>query len=506
MESSCNPSKENEKERGMMNLLDARTLMRPSSLDSFPKRRWFTGRGLTERRSNLPSLAHCEKGSVLVVALVVSILLALIGMYSASLSSMGVRIAANYKQSAQAAYATHAGLEEARLRLPAFSQGGMPTASWRAFLGTEAAAAGLLGYNSSDSKHTLVAGTQSVMDYAVEIRHKTEADCGIDLNGDGDRTDIVLWGDPNGDTVFEQNTITGKPIEMLTCVSKLAEALEKLRMEIYRDTLDLKYAVFGDKSVDTKQNGAVWKGISDAPFPAAIGSNEFIEVRNNVSIYGDVDVGKDDGGIQGSYADHGGTIWGAGPDYVDRIDPDPLGLFVADSDLDKEVTSAMTSNSNATGATPTITGNILSLGNAGSMTLRGGSYYLTSIRLEANAILTIDVSFGPVNIYLDGPLETESSGAIRLIPAGSPPGLFTLYCKAVDGSSFSSIDIKNGAAFHGVIYAPKANVNLRNGGDVQGMIWGRVVDIKNSGDIIFDPRLKRKFLSPRYSMRSWKEE
>jgi hypothetical protein len=440
------------------------------------------------------------------VALVVSILLALIGMYSASLSSMGLRIAANYKLSAQAAYSTQAGLEEARLRMPTFSQGGMPTASWRAFLGTEASAADLFGYNASDSNHTLIVGTQNGLDYAVEIRHKTEADCGIDLNGDGDKTDVVLWGDPNGDAVFEQNTITGKPIEMLTCASKLAEALEKIRMEIYRDTLDLKYAVFGDKFVVTKQNGTVWKGSSDAPFPAAIGSNESIEIGNKASIYGDVDVGKDDGGTQGSYADHGGTIWGDGPGFVERIDPDPLGLFAPDSDLDKELTSAMVSNSNATGATPAITGTILNIGNAGSTTLGGGSYYLTSIRLEANAILTIDVSFGPVNIYLDGPMETENSGAIRLIPTGSPPGLFTLYCKAVDGSSFSSIDIKNGAAFQGVIYAPKANVAMGNGGDVHGMIWGQVVDIKNSGNVLFDPRLKRKFLSPRYSMRSWKEE
>ena len=484
------------------------TKMTDSFFDSSPHpmgpaevRRVMTARGL-----HLSVPLGCEKGSVLILSMIVSMLLVLLGMYSTSRSTIGSRIAANYKLSAQAFYVAQAGIEEARVRLPAICQAGAPTSSWRAFLGTEASAASLFGYDSSDPDQSIVASMQDDMDYTIEIRHKTEADLGSDLDGDGDMTDVVRWGYSDEDAAFVQNTTTGKPIDIITSVGKVSDSSDKIRVEVYRDALDLKYAVFGDKTVDTKNDGTVWKGNEDTPFVASIGSNTSIEIRNKASIYGDVDIGKDADGTQGTYADHGGTIKGNGPNYTDRIDPDPLGLFVENSELDKARTGTITSNSNATGAIPAIAENNIDMGNGGSMTLGGGNYYLTSIRLDNNAILTIDVSSGPVNIYLDGTMETKNSGAINLSPSNSSPGLFTLYCKAVDDSSSASIDIKNGAELDGVIYAPKSNVSLYHGGDIHGMVWGRSVDLKNSGEVLFDPKLKGKFLSPRYTIRYWKEE
>jgi hypothetical protein len=453
-----------------------------------------------------PSDSGSEKGSVLLVAVIVILLLTLGALFSANVSTIESRIAGNNKLGAQTFYITQAGIEEARMRLPAITQVGKATSTWRAYIGGEASARSLFNYDPTDSEHAIVPSLQSDLYYTAQVRHKTEADHGSDLNGDGDTTDVVYWGDENGDGIFEQNTTTGKPVEIITSVGKAGGAMDKITVETYRGKLDLKYAVFGDKFITTKTDGKIWKGSSISPHLASIGSNESIDVRSNALIYGDVDIGKTESNQQGTIADHGGIIQGDGPSFVGRIDPDPLRLFVADSDLNKEFASYGSSNSNSSGASPSISSNAIDLGDSGTMTLRSGNYYLTSIRLGLGAVLTVDVTSGPVNIYLTGPLEAKAGGAIQINPSGAFSGNFTIYSNAVDTSSSPSIDIRNGTTFKGVIYAPHAGIGLYNTGDVVGMVWGNSVDIGNSGDITFDPRLKSKFVSPKYSARCWQEE
>jgi len=460
-----------------------------------------------------------EKGMVLVGAILVFLMLSLSSIYMAYQSTLETHIAANNKSSVQALYVSEAGVEESRVRILSIGESGTPSSTWRAFIGSAQNAANLFPddpYVSSNNHHHLSASQQTALQYATRIRHKTEADYNADLNGDGSisSSTIVLWGDGDGNGTLEQNTSNGRPVERVTSVGVAGSATNRITAELVRDALDLKYAVWGNAKVEIKNSGTVWKGNATEPYIASIGSNVHVELKNDSQIYGDVDIGRDAAGVQGSCTDNG-TIHGTGPNDKDRVDPDPLGAFSAGSELDAAFTSLSTTNDNLIpqktdqhgGVSAGIVNNTIDLGNGDSMTLTAGNYYLASMTLGNSSTLTIDVSSGPVNIYMTGTMELKNGSTVAINPASATPDNITVYSKADDtASSASSIDIKNSSNFTGVIYAPRANIDVHNSGNAYGMIWGDKVTINNTGQVIFDPNLKNKFVSPKYSLTSWKED
>ncbi|MDY0042431.1 MAG: pilus assembly PilX N-terminal domain-containing protein [Desulforhabdus sp.] len=465
------------------------------------------------------SLVKDQKGMVLLGAILIFLALSLTAIYTAYQSTIETHIAANNKSSAQAFYVSEAGIEESRVRMLSIVETGAPTILWRAFVGSAQNTAAYLPddpYESSNQNHHLFASQQNSLQYAVRIRHKTEADYGADLNGDGSKSSstIVLWGDADGDGIPEQNSSKGYPVERATSVGIKGDATNRITADLVRAVLDLKYAVWGNARVEINNSGTVWKGDATEPYIASIASNVHVELKSGAQIYGDVDVGKDAAGAQGSCMDNG-TIFGTGPNDRDRIDPDPLGAFSTGSELDAAFIAASTSNNNAlpqkidkTGmVSPGIVDNSIDLSEGDSMTLTAGNYYLASMTLESSSSLTIDVSSGAVNIYMIGAMELKNGSTISVNPPGSAPEKITVYSKADDISgSSSSVSIKNASNFTGVIYAPRANVDVHNSGNLCGMVWTYRADVNNSGQIIYDPNLKHKFLSPRYSLISWMEE
>ena len=134
------------------------------------------------------------------------------------------------------------------------------------------------------------------------------------------------------------------------------------------------------------------------------------------------------------------------------------------------------------------------------MTLTGpGDYYFTSIELKNGATMNIDASAGPVNIYLEGPLDAKNGSAINI--TGKPTD-FTLFSNSTDPLVF-----KHGSDFNGLVYAPFASVEMKNSADVRGAVWANTFDIKNSGELYFDTQLKEKFKTDtgRLVVTAWKE-
>lgn len=458
-----------------------------------------------------------EKGMVLVGAILVFMMLSLAAIYTAYQTTLETHIAANNKSSVQALYVSEAGVEESRVRLLSIGESGTPSSTWRAFIGSAQNAANLFpdkcgSYNSSNSAHHLFASQQTALQYVTRIRHKTEDD----LKGTPctSSSTIVLWGDGDGNGTLEQNTSKGNPVEIVTSVGVTGNATNRITAELVRDSLDLKYAVWGNAKVETKNSGTVWKGNTTEPYVASVGSNVHVEIKNNAQIYGDVDIGKNAAGVQGTFTDKG-TIHGTGPNDKDRVDPDPLGAFSAGSELDAAFTSVSTTNDNLIPqktdkegkVSAGIVNNTIDLGNGDSMTLTAGNYYLASMTLGNSSTLSIDVSAGAVNIYMTGTMELQNGSTVAINPPSATPDNVTVYSKADDtASSSSSIDIKNSSNFTGVIYAPRANIDVHNSGNAYGMIWGNQVTINNTGQVVYDPSLKNKFVSSKYSLISWKED
>ena len=453
------------------------------------------------------SSLHQERGNVLLAALLIFALLALTGLYTVHQATTEVRIAANSKSAVEAFYIAEAGIEESRVRLPSIWPLGRPEdesdwKKWRGYIGSlEQVQEAFADFDPESSHHIRLDSLQTALHYAAEIKDKIEAGA------------VVLWGDPDGTGVFQENTVWGKPVQVITSIGTVGGATSRITAEVIRKSLDYRYAVWGDAAVAINDGIRIWKGDPSSPYLAGVGSNTLIQIGGDVEIYGDVGVGKDISGIQGAYTNDGGLVHGVAPKDTGRIDPDPLGLFTPGSELHNELCARSLHNQNAAATGTNIDGEPISILNgaidldAGStMTLPSGDYYLNSIALDSGASLTLDVSNGPVNIYLLGALEAREGSQIDMEPPDAEADQVAIYCSAQDGASSTSIDLQHAADFRGFIYAPRANSRAQNSGDFHGMLWSNNVLINIGGEVIYEPKIARRFIAPGYSLHSWREE
>ncbi|MEW6327311.1 MAG: pilus assembly PilX N-terminal domain-containing protein [Thermodesulfobacteriota bacterium] len=400
-----------------------------------------------------------EKGIALITALLFLMVLTVLGTTAVVISSTDIKIGGNYRLSKQAFYDAEAGIQYAIKNI----ENGLISESL------------ILPSNLGDS---------------VAVSYTVPDGFYFDSN-------ITLT---NVDTNNYKFQVTGN------AANNTSSTIEVV---IKRETL-LNYGIFGDDEIDMKNSGAAYSyDSSETPNPtpadstgeADIGSNEHVITHNGTIVDGDIALGEDESGNDAVYEEHGGspgpTVTGVEGVDVDRVNPDPLGIIGGDLATTFAAVSSG-SNDNAWGG---IVGNTINLGNGDTMTLRGkaggANYYVTSIDLKKDSELIIDASDGPVNIYLTGSLDTHNDATINL--NGLPPD-FTIY-----SNSTAKIDFKHGSTFKGTVYAPYADIDMKNSSEVYGILWGKTVDIKNSGQFFFDTSLKDKFASNDISIVSWRE-
>lgn len=439
-----------------------------------------------------------QAGYILLISLLLLMLLTLTAVYAAYQSSIELRVANNNKLSKLAFWQARAGLETARIRLPAIGQSAPFSADWSSTL------TGPGGFN-----------------YSVAIRHKTEADLGRDLDGNGSRGDIVFWGDADGDGKAEQNTSTARPIEVVISTGTSGTAKAVLVAEFARDFMPLDYAVFADKKVDINNTGIIARGNRSAgknispPYAADIASNGIVELANTANVYGNVSIGKNSAGTQGRLINNGATIHGVAPNYSGRIEPDPLGMFTGGTQLARDFVAFSTANDNhravitkvkkVNGQDTIVTvigidADRIDLGPGETLTLPAGNYHVGAMLLNDGSTINIDTASGPVNIYLTGELQADAGSSIKFLSAGDTADKFVLY-----SNSSEPIAIAGSGELNGSIYAPNAEIFLFHQGDFYGMVWGNTVEIRNTGDLVYDPRLKCSFVDESYSLFSCRE-
>ncbi|MBW1698733.1 MAG: pilus assembly PilX N-terminal domain-containing protein [Deltaproteobacteria bacterium] len=326
------------------------------------------------------------------------------------------------------------------------------------------------------------------------------ADGSLNLTGD---SVSVNYAAPSGfsfDTVTTLTRVSGTSNYQFQVTGNAAGGRCTLEVVIARDSV-LQFGVFGDEEVDMKSNASVYSYDSrttanptpdDSTHEADVGSNEKVVVHNGTNIDGNVGLGAQEDGTDAVLDSTGTpTIYGSTQD-LSRVDPDPMGAVGGSLAADFITYSA--SNDNASAG---IAGDIISLGNGESLTLEAGNYYLTDITLHNGATLQIDAGLGPVNIYLTGGLEAKNGSSVNITGL---PTEFTIFSNSTD-----KIVLKHGGTFKGTIYAPYAEIEMKNGSDAYGLLWGKTIDIKNSGEFYFDTALKEKWLANTVSVVSWKD-
>ena len=326
------------------------------------------------------------------------------------------------------------------------------------------------------------------------------ADSSLALSGD---TVTVAFAAPSGfsfNTVTTLTKVTGTNNYRFQVTGNGGSGNTTLEVVFVQDPA-LKYGVFGDEEVDMKSGGHTYSYDSDDtsnPTPSDtthegdVGSNEKVIVHNGTDIDGNIGLGEQADGTDGQLAASGTPIINGSTQDVSRVDPDPLGAV--GGSLANDFTTYAASNDNAAAG---IAGNTISLGNGDTLTLTAGNYYLTDITLNNGANLIIDPSSGPVNIYLTGGLEAKNGSDINI--SGVPTD-FTIFSNSTDNIIF-----KHSSSFRGTVYAPYAGIEMKNSADAFGILWGKTVDIKNSGEFYFDTALKDKWLSNTVSVVSWKD-
>lgn len=278
-----------------------------------------------------------------------------------------------------------------------------------------------------------------------------------------------------------------------------------IQSTFYRISL-VEFGVFGDQTVDLKANGSVYSYRSDAvPNPtssdstgeADVGCNEDMVTHVGTYIDGDLVLGEDPFGNSGSWLDpgSGSTITGETGVQVDRVDPDPLGAI--GGDLAAAFTAAASANNNAHASPPIPATRKIQLGNSQTMTLTSGVYYVSLMDLGNGASLTINNVGGPVTIYLTGGADFKNGSSVNIL--GSPTDFF------VYSNSSQDINLYHNGTFKGFLYAPFADVEIKNSGDFYGIAWADSVDIKNSGNVYIDLALTDKIASDRVRVTTWKE-
>ncbi len=156
------------------------------------------------------SLATDERGAVLITGLLLVLVLTILSLAAMMSTATELKIASNDRSSKQVFYVAEAGLEDARSRLqvgasasPINDQATNP--NWMAFVGTRDEAI-LKGYIEGNSDQARYDRLSSSLDYVVTVAHKL----------DSSHTNILKWGDSNGDGIPDENTSVGTNIFVIT--------------------------------------------------------------------------------------------------------------------------------------------------------------------------------------------------------------------------------------------------------------------------------------------------
>jgi len=404
-----------------------------------------------------------EKGMVLVVVLLLLAALIILGTTTVMQTSTDLKISSNYKTSTQAFYDADAGVQ--------FAIAKMET-----------------GLKSDPPIFTLPSAVGS-----------TSSLEGQEFNA------------PTG-FYFTFSTVskTGSNTYTFTSTGKPPGNSQAAIKATFERGSVINYAAFGDKSVDNQGTSSV-KSYEHTPgmtLPPTsftgdgdIGSNGDVTIKSGATIYGDVALGDDGEGIEGTL-DNKGDIKGEKGTDVARVDPDPLGVDVVDGKYATNFTTYSTSNDNALATGSGISGTEINIGNGDTTTLvgkeGGANYYFTDIVIGSGGTLDIDSSLGSVNIYLAGSLEAKNGSSINV---SSVPTEFSIFSNSTD-----SIVFKHGGDFKGLVYAPYAQVEMKNSADYYGAIWAGTVLMHSSGTIYYDTGMKDKFSSDDLILTSWKED
>lgn len=123
----------------------------------------------------------------------------------------------------------------------------------------------------------------------------------------------------------------------------------------------------------------------------------------------------------------------------------------------------------------------VSIGNAGTLTLKPGRYVMNSFSINGGAVIQVSGE-GPVQIYVAKSFSLSNGAVVSKSNVSSS----LLQINMAEGSSY---DQQGGTQLTGVVYGPNATLNLSNGSSIFGSFSGNKVKISGASWVHYDEAL-----------------
>ncbi len=203
-------------------------------------------------------------------------------------------------------------------------------------------------------------------------------------------------------------------------------------------------------------------------------SDQNVFLDGSVNIGGDVMYGFDyDLTISGQ----GYTIYGGmGPQSGSALVP-PIDMVAAAANNDN-ATIPLTDQKNRDPFGGT-TWDLTNVTGHDTLTLNGGTYYLTSALLEGNSQIIVTA---PTTFYIDGPADFAGGGIIN---ATQDPGNLIIY------STGPTLNITGDAGFYGAVIAPNTTVAFTGGSQIYGTVLAGFLELRGDTEIHVDSDVVR---------------
>ena len=301
---------------------------------------------------------------------------------------------------------------------------------------------------------------------------------------------------PNCDSIFSYNvakstTADGNDLYTMECTGTSGRFRKTVNC-----TLELKgifeYAIYVADTLDLK-NGTTITAYNQKPgdHPLQIGTNSTasgaITAKLGVIIDGDVVVGV--GGDADTVIDSKAEAAISGKSYPSLIKNKTPAIKVPKALLEMPssgtITESTTISSSAKYDGVNLLGTDPNANGSSIITIDGKVeiYVLGDIILGNGDEIQI-LPGSSLTIYLGGNLTVDNGGAINNLTKDAKA------LKIYGLDTCTSIDFKNSADFYGAIYAPEADILLRNGAQVYGAMVGKTFTQDVSGHFHYDMSLR----------------
>lgn len=274
-------------------------------------------------------------------------------------------------------------------------------------------------------------------------------------------------------------------------------ARSSIEAAVQRGTI-LKQGAFGNALMQLQPNIEFYSydssvtttpATADSTGEASSGSNEEIVVRPNVVLDGIFLLGKSPEGNRPDEVD------GYENKLVDRMNPDPLGMEDGMLASAMEFYSDPANNDNESVG---IEDNSINLGSHSSITLPGGRYYLENLSTGPHTEIIADGTFeDPVIIFSGGNIDI-GSGCNITTSSGRPTDLL------IFSSSSENIKINPNGNFHGLVYAPLAELEFQPNNALYGVFFANELTVRPGSASFFDTSLLSRLHAPYVELRQWR--